>query len=565
MRVESNQVGEGLGGKASFLGRMISNPTTLLLVVLLFILIAAGWQKSDGFTVAVAVLGVPILVGVLIKSFGRTDFSPPRFFNGTAKQLAWIRIIVCLSAFILTVVEDLPATAHLPVDFRGTSKLFHLLNGFPGYATLLSHSELLGVLQWTTALLVLAGLVGWGARVTLLVGGLCFFLMQAILRQYTYSFHTGLLPLYLLFVLPWTPCAAAWSFDCRSNPAKRAASRQSIGFGVYACFAVMAVIYLFCGLSKLRDSGLDWFQGENIQHKLLQDTLEPIFLDHHWKATIWLVQHDTPQFVYSLIGIVGVAAELGYFTVLFSRTARIVMPVVAFGVHLGILVLQHILFLDLLILQLVFLNADRLGAFAVRRFRFRGKGEGSPRAAHHGKERRPVPLVAFASMAIMIAGLFVIWVFRIEYYPFSSWHMYSKRESNTPIFYYKMVATLEDGRSITLPRRDYCPAVMPNSRTILHKAFNKSSQSGSFDQFLSDYVERRNRKLAFGSPISSIEVQRWKWNYAVDPHDPRFGWITHRYLYNAVTKQAGRAALSDNDWTNSQTSLGRISMANLQY
>ena len=335
--------------------------------------------------------------------------------------------------------------------------------------------------------------------------------------------------------------------------------------GVYACFAVMAVIYLFCGLSKLRDSGLDWFQGENIQHKLLQDTLEPIFLDHHWKATIWLVQHDTPQFVYSLIGIVGVAAELGYFTVLFSRTARIVMPVVAFGVHLGILVLQHILFLDLLILQLVFLNADRLGAFALRRFRFRGKGEGSPRAAHHGKERRPVPLVAFASMAIMIAGLFVIWVFRIEYYPVSSWHMYSKRESNTPIFYYKMVATLEDGRSITLPRRDYCPAVMPNSRTILHKAFNKSSQSGSFDQFLSDYVERRNRKLAFGSPISSIEVQRWKWNYAVDPHDPRFGWITHRYLYNAVTKQAGRAALLDNDWTNSQTSLGRISMANLQY
>ena len=51
---------------------MISKPTTLLLVVPLFTLIAPGWQKSDGFTVAVGVLGVPILVGVLIKSFGRS-------------------------------------------------------------------------------------------------------------------------------------------------------------------------------------------------------------------------------------------------------------------------------------------------------------------------------------------------------------------------------------------------------------------------------------------------------------------------------------------------------------
>ena len=31
---------------------------------------------------------------------------------------------------------------------------------------------------------------------------------------------------------------------------------QSVGFSVYACFTVMAVIYLLCGLSKMRDSGL---------------------------------------------------------------------------------------------------------------------------------------------------------------------------------------------------------------------------------------------------------------------------------------------------------------------
>src|SRR5260370_26651807 len=56
----------------------------------------------------------------------------------------------------------------------------------------------------------------------------------------------------------------------------------------------MAMIYLMSGLSKLRDSGLDWFRGDNIEQKLVRDALEPIFLDYKWKATIWLVQHHAP-------------------------------------------------------------------------------------------------------------------------------------------------------------------------------------------------------------------------------------------------------------------------------
>jgi hypothetical protein len=52
-----------------------------------------------------------------------------------------------------------------------------------------------------------------------------------------------------------------------------------------AVFTVMAAVYFMCALSEMRDSGWEWFQGGNIEQKLVRDALEPIFLDYKWKAT----------------------------------------------------------------------------------------------------------------------------------------------------------------------------------------------------------------------------------------------------------------------------------------
>src|SRR5438105_167185 len=84
--------------------------------------------------------------------------------------------------------------------------------------------------------------------------------------------------------------------------AKPPPSARLVGFSVYACYAVMAVIYFVSGLSKLRESGLDWFRGENIEQKLVLDALEPIFLDYKWKASLWLVQHHAPDYIFAIIG-----------------------------------------------------------------------------------------------------------------------------------------------------------------------------------------------------------------------------------------------------------------------
>src|ERR1700737_4118861 len=98
MRIKANQRDESSAGKSLFLRRMIPAPVILLLFGSFLVLISAGFQKSPGLKLAVSVFAVPLLVGTLIKIFRTTDFSSPRLVHGTPKQLAWIRILVCLIA-----------------------------------------------------------------------------------------------------------------------------------------------------------------------------------------------------------------------------------------------------------------------------------------------------------------------------------------------------------------------------------------------------------------------------------------------------------------------------------
>ena len=508
------------------------NLAAVALGVSLLLLLGSGWLKSGGLKLAISGIAAVLLAGALVKIFRDLNFSSPRLLNGSPRQLAWIRILVCLTAFVFTVIEDLPSFSSLPAAMQNRHQLFHLLTILPGPSTLLSTPYLLGALQWTTATLLFLGLIGFQTRTTLFLGGLGFFLIQAILRNYSYLFHAGLVPLYLLLVISWTPCAATWSVDRWLNRRKPQPSARLIGFSVYACYAVMAVIYFVSGLSKLRESGLDWFRGENIEQKLVLDALEPIFLDYKWKASLWLVQHHAPDYIFAIIGAIGLIVELGYISVLFSRTARIIMPAAAFGVHLGILLFQHILFLDLLVLQFIFLEVDRILIFLQRHFwpecRIRDV------AVSDVQSGPALSYLSRSALASIIAVFLVAWVWHIEFYPLSSWRMYANPERKGPAFYLKMVATLENGRFIKIPIHDCSPAKMPNVRFFLINAFRVSGRSKIIDQFLASYVQRRNQTLAFGSPISSLEIQRWRWNYVAEPNDPRFGWITDVYPFDST-------------------------------
>ena len=519
--------------------RLFYSPVALACVASAIALTVAGWLKSGVLLPVISAAGSLLLIAALAKLFQAIDFSSPRLLNATTRQLAWIRIVICLTALIYTVIEDLPSLASLPVGMRNPVKFSYLLNNLPGFNTLFSSPHLLGAVQWTTAALLLLGLLGFQTRISISFGALGFFFIQAFLRHYTYLYHSGLVPIYLLLLLPWTPCEAAWSLDRTLNRSKPQPNSQLIGFSIFAIYAVMATIYFISGLSKLRDSGLDWFNGGNIEQKLVRDALEPIFLNYKWKATLWLIQHHAPDFVFTIIGGFGLVTELGYIGVLFSRKAQIILPIMAFCVHLGILVFQHLLFLDFLLLQLIFLDIDRVAGFLRRAFG-RKKIESPPGLSKSDKSQRSLSHISTGAVAFIIVIFLVAWVWRVEYYPLTSWQMYAKPEPRRPVLYLKIIAALEDGRSIEIPPADVSPVVIPNIRYFLMRAFLQSGRSKTIDQFFDQYVQRRNRELTFGSPIRSLEIQKWRWNYILEPNDPRRGWVTNVYPYDATSKPSLR-------------------------
>src|SRR5439155_10925105 len=127
----------------------------------LLLWLCAGWLQHGVSKMAISGLGALLLIGALTGIFRTLDFSTPRLVNGTPRQLAWIRILVCLTALIFTVMEDLPALSSMPLEMRNNYQFFYLLHTIPGYSSLLSNAHLLGALQWTTAALLLLGLIGF--------------------------------------------------------------------------------------------------------------------------------------------------------------------------------------------------------------------------------------------------------------------------------------------------------------------------------------------------------------------------------------------------------------------
>src|SRR5260370_41489535 len=96
----------------------------------------------------------------------------------------------------------------MPVGMRNDDQFFHVLNSLPGYSTLLSSPYLLATLQWTTAILLFFGLIGFQTRVSLFFGGLGFFLLLAILPHYTFYYLSGSVPPSPLPLFPLPPCVA---------------------------------------------------------------------------------------------------------------------------------------------------------------------------------------------------------------------------------------------------------------------------------------------------------------------------------------------------------------------
>ena len=305
-------------------------------------------------------LGVIWCLGFWLASPLRRLMSSDRFFERavgacTPGALGAIRSWTCGILLAMTVWEDLASTAMLPRSMAQPKGILHLLHVAPiGFERFLASAPALWAFEYFTILVLLLGIVGLGTRLVVPLAAVCCLVVAGIFREYAWFYHTGLIPIYVLAVLSFTPCGDGWSLDriiriARGTPSSNAAHPR-YGWSRYAVWTVIAVPYVGAGLSKLYYSGLGWLHPDNMKATLLRTTLAPMEFD--WTVSIDLLQ--APDAVFVALAVVGLFTELLFGLVLISRKARQVLPAAMAATHGGILFLQNILFVDLILLQAVF-------------------------------------------------------------------------------------------------------------------------------------------------------------------------------------------------------------------
>jgi len=653
------------GESWSFLNRMISGQAAHP--------VSEYIQDWDTVTIPGLLRGLGFWLIVLV-------ISSPAFFRrmvGTATpgSLGAIRMWTCLILLLATLIEDLPSIALLPAEMRqslGMTQYIYTLG--IGFERLVTSEASLRAFQWLTELILFLGLIGWRTRLVVPLGALCTFVFLGILIDYSFFWHQNLVPLYVMTVLSFTPCGDGWSIDRlwkisqgRTVPDAGRAS-PVYGWSRYACWVTIALPYVANGLGKLQDGGFYWWNATNMRTNLYGDTLNPREFD--WALSLHLAH--VPDIFLSLLGIFALWSETLFGMVLFSRVARRIFPVAAIMMHIGILLLQRILFFDLILLQLVFFDftpvRKAIGVrLAIKRGRlqvlydglcplcrrtvrlltwfdlftrlefldfrrldlddynrrlglnlalrdleeemyvvFRGKayrGFGGYRrvalaipafwplapwlflpgisflgASVYGRVARnrrkvlwcdshcPVrPSEEGASAqvgttgdadrgfvsALAVSGIIGVallcWFYRIEYYPLTSWHLYSGSDTSGKVEYKKVFARYESGETSPARLEDGIGALALDNRyaPALDMCIEqkKPRDAEICEKFLTAEASAYNKKTRPGRKVKAYEIQVWTWDFRSNPGDPHYGNLTKRFTFEIEEGGLSRARL----------------------
>ncbi|MEX2400839.1 MAG: hypothetical protein WD423_08715 [Rhodothermales bacterium] len=480
---------------------------------------------------------------VFVRGLKSPDFSARIVPDARPSDLGAIRALVSSTLLISTLWEDPASTAALPAEMMQPLGVMHLLALLPGYESVAASAGALTFLKWFTALVLFLSAIGWKARWTVPFGAVMYLILGGWLRQYAWFYHTGLLALYLQAVLAFLPSGRGLSIDRirqrrRGEAVEPDVPSRRFGWARYAVWTTMALPYVAAGLSKLRNGGLTWWDASNFKFILFQSTLRPMEFDF----SISLELATAPPWLFEALALSALVGELLYGLVLFSRKARWVMPVLMLLMHVGILLLQNILFFDLILLQLIYLNfrpilsaasdrilvLDRLLAQIGAGLRSRGFFTAAPHRPAPTRSADPGRRLTVAVVVVVTA----CWVFRVEFYPFTGMQMFSQKRSE-PVVYERVLAHLHSGDVIRAPIEKSVPAMSDGRfRRVLARAFNPV-ESHQTQAFLDVVIERWNRHAAEPDRIRRIEIQQWEWHYDSDPGSADYGHMLDRFVYPA--------------------------------
>jgi hypothetical protein len=148
---------------------------------------------------------------------------------------------------------------------------------------------------------------------------------------------------------------------------------------------------------------------------------------------------------------------------------------------------------------------------------------------------------------LAVSGIIVVallcWFYRIEFYPFTSWHLYSGLDTSGKVQYRKVFAQHESGVSSRARLEDTIGALALDNRYAAHLDKCFGEHPGDVElckKFLSAAAAAYNKKAQPGERVTQYEIQIWIWDFLSYPFDPNYGNLTDRFAFEINTGRALR-------------------------
>ena len=145
---------------------------------------------------------------------------------------------------------------------------------------------------------------------------------------------------------------------------------------------------------------------------------------------------------------------------------------------------------------------------------------------------------ALAISAIVVVSL-LCWFYRIEFYPLTSWHLYSGSDTSGKIEYKRVFARYESGETSPARLEDGIGALALDNRysPALEMCIEQKTPADVeiCRKFLTANAAAYNRKARPGRKITAYELQVWTWDFRSNPGDTNYGTLTKRFIFEVVS------------------------------
>jgi hypothetical protein len=196
--------------------------------------------------------------------------------------------------------------------------------------------ETLGVVELLWRLSLVSSAVGLQTRISTWVAFVLGFYLLGLPHNFGHTFHFDATLVIAMGILACARVGDAWSLDAALGRG-RTASSGDYTWPVKAIWVAVSLMFLAAGIAKLRYGGVAWILSSNLSIVLNRAVYHVSDADPITTAGLYLARHE---WMSRGLAAFTVFVELGFFTALFSRWARLFFVPAAFAMLIGIRVLM---------------------------------------------------------------------------------------------------------------------------------------------------------------------------------------------------------------------------------